>query len=222
MDRKPEMNKRNEILQMFDGRNCTDFKNLKQEVRAECCNLIEYLCITHISNQKLFLDIKQSTIKEDRKNKIDGHITTHDGKKRKFQFKVKLPTNNDHSDKLVFEICKNITNPSEIKTFEMNGRDFISEAHMYIGLSSDFKKISFYDYYEIKNTALKYTKSMLESGKRMLFGEFGCVRFTTENIKGKTYYKIMYFANKTYFKKLYKDVDLNLNEVSKLISEQLD
>lgn len=206
-----------DILQMFDGKNCTDFKNLKQEVRAECCNFLETLCILEINKQKLFHKIQQSSELEDRRNKIDGYVTTTEGKEKKFQFKVKLPSENDHekSNKLVFEISKNIYNPDKTMSFDLNGRDYVSEASMYIGLSSDFKKISFYDYNHMKETAFKYTKLMLESGKKTISGEYGCVRFTTETIKDKTCYKIMFFANKNYFKKLYKDLDFDVYTAAK-------
>ena len=212
--------KKQDFLQMFDGKNCTDFKNLKQEIRAEYCNFLESMCILEINKQGVFRKIKQSTEKEDRKNKIDGYVLTYEGREKKFQFKVKLPSENDQekSNKLVFEICKNITDEEQNNsTFDFNGRDYVSEAHVYIGLSSDFKKISFYDYNNIKETAVKYTKIMLESGKKIISGDFGCVRFTTENIKGKMYYKIMYFANKNYFKKIYKDIRFDITKVSKEI-----
>lgn len=165
-----------------------DVQTLAYRERVKYGRMVERSILSRLS--EIGYSIKPSTIYEDMHKKIDGHI--YDCKVRTFiplQFKYRSSGN----DLLMEMALLDKSTKSNNNPIALNGRDYISEAQVYLCLASDSETLRICSTSELKRHGERLTRILLKKRLKTLRDDtIGQVRRVIDRASGRE--KIIFFA----------------------------
>jgi hypothetical protein len=171
-----------------------DVQTLGYKDRVKYGRMVERSILSRL--RAIGYNIKPSTVYEDMYKKIDGHI--YDCHVKTFiplQFKYRSSGNDLLMEMaLLDKSSKSNNNDNDNKVTTLNGRDYISEAQVYICLASDSETLRICSTSELKHHGERLTRILLKKHLKTLRDDtIGQVRRVVDRASGRE--KVIFFAN---------------------------